>query len=192
MTDELNTTLRLSAVRISYPHLFEPKGFNGGAPKYSAKFLIPKTDTVQVKKVADLIKALAAASYKDKKVPPPDKLCMRDGDQTGKDEEAGHWIVSASESTRPVVVDRDRTPLAAEDDVIFPGCYVNATINLWAQDNQFGRRINANLHGVQFVKKGERLGGGRSRAAADEMFDEVDASMFADEGDGADDDNVFG
>lgn len=175
MTEELNTEINLRNVRISYPHLFEPKVFEGntGKPKYSAKFMIPKTDTETVKKIGDLMKAMAAASFKDKRLPPADKLCMRDGDLTNKEEDAGYWLLSASDDRRPVVVDKDRTPLVAEDDVIYPGCVVNAKVNLWAQDNKYGRRINANLLGVQFAKDGDRLGNGRVRQAAEDMFDEV-------------------
>lgn len=180
--------INLKGVRISYPHLFEPFAFQGqGKAKFSAKFLISKSDQADlVKEIANHMKAMAAESYKDKKLPPADKLCMRDGDQSGRDEEAGYWVLSASDDRRPVVVDRNRTPLAAEDDVIYAGCFVNAKVRLWPQDNQYGRRINANLMGVQFMKDGDRLGGGRTQQSADEMFDEI-AGTFGDE----DDDNPF-
>ena len=44
---------------------------------------------------------------------------------------------------------------------------VNAIIEIWPQDNQFGKRVNASLLGVQFVKDGERLAGGGVAAADD-------------------------
>lgn len=189
---EVQTEFNLKEVRISYPHLFEPFAYQGaGKAKYSAKFLLNKqTHAALIKQIAEGIKALSAASYKDKKVPAADKLCLKDGDLSGKDEEAGCWVLSASEDSRPVVVDRNRSPLVAEDDAIQPGYYVNAKIRLWAQDNQYGKRINANLLGVQLVKEGERLGSGRTRQSADEMFDDVSGS-FGDETGGADD-NPFG
>ena len=65
------------------------------------------------------------------------------------------------------MINSDRTPLTAKDGVIYPGCYVNVSIDFWAQDNSYGKRINAQLRGVQFVKDGERLGG--SVAAADDF-----------------------
>jgi len=40
----------------------------------------------------------------------------------------------------------------------YAGCYVNMSIRLWAQDNQFGKRVNAQLRAVQFVKDGEAFG----------------------------------
>lgn len=182
------TEINLKLARISYPHLFEPFAYQGtGKAKYSAKFLLLKDDP-QVKPLVAAMKELAAETFKDKKLPPSDKLCLRDGDQTNKEEDEGHWIVSASDDRRPVVVDRDRSPLTAEDDVIYPGCYVNVKIRLWAQDNQYGKRINANLLGVQFVKEGERFGSGRKQETADEMFG--DATDF--DADGDDGDNAFG
>lgn len=182
--------INLKAVRISYPHLFEPFSFQGrGKAKYSAKFLISKAEQGDlVKTIADAMKAMASESFKDKKLPPADKLCLRDGDQSGREEEAGYWVLSASDDRRPVVVDRNRSPVVAEDDLIYAGCFVNAKVRLWAQDNQYGRRINANLMGVQFVKDGDRLGGGRTQQSADDMFDDV-ADAFGDEGA---DDNPFG
>jgi len=47
-----------------------------------------------------------------------------------------------------------------DDGTIYAGCYVNAIISLWAQDNTYGKRINAQLEGVQFCNNGEPLGAG--------------------------------
>lgn len=181
--------INLKGVRISYPHLFEPfAGPDGGKAKYSARFLLDKTKhAALIKEVQNAIRTMAAESYKDKKVPPADKLCLRDGDASGRDEEAGCWTLNASDDKRPVVVNTDRSSLTAEDEVIYPGCIVNARIRLWAQDNQYGKRINANLLGVQFAGNAERLGQGVSRPKVDEMFDEV--SDFGGEDDG---DDAFG
>ena len=48
--------------------------------------------------------------------------------------------------------------------------YVNGSIELWCQDNAYGKRINATLRGVQFLKDGEAFAGGGS-ASADEFDD---------------------
>jgi hypothetical protein len=191
MTDEIKTEFNLNAVRVSYPHLFEPKVFPGntGKPKYSAKFLLDKKEhAATIEAIIKSIKALAA-EFKDKKLPPPDKLCLRDGDLGGKDEEAGCWVFSASESTRPIVVDQNRTPLVESDDAIRGGYYVNAKVRLWVQENSWGKRINSNLLGVQLVKVGPLLGSGRSNQSADDMFDEVSGAFGGDE---AVDDKPFG
>ncbi len=175
--------IHLKNVRISYPHLFTPyAGPAGGAAKYSAKFLLDKQkDAALIVAVKNAIMALAQETFKDKKLPPADKLCLRDGDQSGRTEEEGSWTFSASEASRPVVVDQRRSPLVAEDEKIYAGCFVNATVRLWAQNNQYGRRINANLVGVQLVSNGPRLGSSRSNISAEEMFSEV-SDFNSDEG----------
>lgn len=180
--------INLKNVRISYPHLFEPfTSPDGGKPKFSGRFLLNKeTHATLIKEVQDAIRAMAKTGYKDGKIPPADKLCLRDGDQSGRDEEVGCWTLNASDDKRPVVVNADRSALTAEDDVIYPGCRVNARIRLWVQDNKYGRRINANLLGVQFAGDADRLGNGVSRPKVDEMFEEV--SDFAGNGD---DDSPF-
>ena len=173
--------INLKGVRISYPHLFEPWAKKAGEKKkYSASFLLHKVEHKDlIRQVAQTMKACAAEEAKDKRLPPPDKLCLRDGDLSGRPENEGHWTLNASESTRPVVANRDKSPLAAEDDVIYPGAVVNGKIRLWYQDNQYGKRVNANLLGVQFVKDGERLGNRAGRQSAEEMFDSVEG--FEDE-----------
>ncbi|MWN55950.1 ssDNA-binding protein, partial [Escherichia coli] len=51
------------------------------------------------------------------------------------------------------------------------GCYVNAVIDIWAQDNNFGKRINASLGGVQFLRDGDAFAGGGVASADD--FDDI-------------------
>jgi hypothetical protein len=70
------------------------------------------------------------------------------------------------------VIDRDKSPLTAEDGKPYSGCYVNCSLELWAQDNSYGKRINAQLGGVQFFKDGDAFSGGGSAADADD-FDEI-------------------
>lgn len=180
----------LHEVRISYPHLFEPWARNANEKKkYSAVFLLDKQKHKDlIKQIAQGMKALCQAEAKDKKLPPPDKLCLRDGDLSGRTENEGCWTLNASEDGRPVVVGKDKSPLTAEDDVIYPGCVVNARIRLWYQDNQYGKRVNANLLGVQFVRDGGRLGNRGPRMTADEMFDSVEGFDDAPETAGAGDD----
>jgi hypothetical protein len=58
-----------------------------------------------------------------------------------------------------------------DDGTLYSGCYVVVHVNIWAQDNQFGKRINCGLLGVQFYKDGEAFSGGRI-SSVDE-FDEI-------------------
>jgi hypothetical protein len=78
--------------------------------------------------------------------------------------------VSSRNKVRPLVLDRDKSPLTQSDGRPYAGCYVNGSIELWCQDNAYGKRINATLRGVQFYKDGEAFAGGGS-ATADEFDD---------------------
>lgn len=60
----------------------------------------------------------------------------------------------------PLVVNRDGTPLSAASGKPYAGCWVNLSVEIWAQDNSNGKRINATLRGVQFSRDGDAFGGG--------------------------------
>ena len=86
---------------------------------------------------------------------------------------AGCMSIKASTKRRPIVINRDKSPITEDDGIIYPGCYVNAIIEVWAQNNAWGKRVNANLLGVQFVADGEPFGSGVSASADD--FDVVES-----------------
>ena len=44
-----DTKVVTGVVRLSYAHIFEPKGINGGDPKYSISLIIPKEDKQMIK-----------------------------------------------------------------------------------------------------------------------------------------------
>lgn len=151
------TTL-LKHARLSFPEIWEPKAFANEEKKFSAIFLLDKV------KDADQIAALRAqiAQIMAERLPgsklKPDAFCMGDGDAKGYDGYAGMIWVKASSKKRPTIVDQSRSPLVEADHRPYAGCYVNGAIELWAQDNQFGKRINAWLNGIQFVADGEPFG----------------------------------
>ena len=148
----VNTKIKLKNVRLSFPNLFSEAVYNGEKTKFSATFLLPKERKDEVKAIIATIKQMTTEA---KVAVSKNNLCIRDGDDIPYDGFAGHWSIKASDIRRPVVVNRDRTPLAEEDDVIYPGCYVNANIELWLQNNSYGKRVNANLRAVQFVEDGD-------------------------------------
>jgi hypothetical protein len=43
---------------------------------------------------------------------------------------------------------------------LYGGCYVNAAVRPWAQDNQFGRAIRCELIAIQFLRDGDSFGEG--------------------------------
>lgn len=150
--------ITLTDVRLSFADLFKAKAVNDGEPRFGANFLLDKTkDQKQIKKIGDEIRRIEGAKFKGKKLP-ADKVCLRDGDEKEYDGYAGMLFLSAANKKRPTVVDRAKSPLTAEDGKPYSGCYVNAVVRLWAQDNNFGKRINASLEVVQFLRDGEPFG----------------------------------
>lgn len=150
----------IANARLSYPHIFAAKAMNeGDTPKYSASFILDREKCKgTIKAIEAAISQITKEKFGGKKLP-ADKVCLRDGDTKDDEAYAGAMYVSAANLKRPQVVDTDRrTPLVADDNKPYPGCIVNAIISVWAQDNKFGKRINASLEAVQFVKDGDRFG----------------------------------
>ncbi len=196
--------IQLKNVRLSFARLFEPKAFREGQKaRFEASFLLDPSNEehqAQIEEIQE--KALAVIKAKHNgKIPKALDLCFgyADGDPikvgpnkyTNKPKEydgyEGMLAISSANTTQPKVVGRKRDPdtgkfeaLTGESGVVYSGCYVNATLTLWAQDNEFGKRVNANLRAVQFVRNGEAFG--VAPVDADDEFDEVQV----DDDDGAD------
>lgn len=177
--------IKLTDVRLSFPNLFEAKTVNGeGKPAFSASFLLDPTDP-QVKVVNAAIEQVAATKWGAKApailkhLRATDKVPLHDGDLKGNYEGfSGMLYVSARSYVRPLVIDKDKSPLTENAGRPYAGCHVNASVELWAQDNNFGKRVNATLRGVQFLRDGDAFAGG-APAGIDE-FDslEVEDPLF--------------
>jgi len=170
--------LKLSNVRLAFPTLFEAKTVNGeGKPAFSASFLIEPTDP-QVDAINQAIDACAKDKWGAKAdailkaMRGADKTFLHDGDlKENYDGFAGMLYISSRSTTRPLVIDADKSILTEKDGKPYAGCYVNASIELWAQDNNYGKRINASLRGVQFRRDGDAFAGGAP--ASEDEFDDL-------------------
>lgn len=148
----------LTNVRGSFLDIFRAKSVNEGEPRFSANFLLDKeADAAQIKKIGAEIRKIEAAKNKGKALP-SDKVCLRNGDDKEYDGYQGMMFLSAANKKRPNVVDRDNTPLSEDDGKPYAGCYVDAVVRLWWQDNKFGKRINASLEVIRFRRDGEAFG----------------------------------
>jgi hypothetical protein len=163
--------IKLNNVRLSFASLFKKATFGGEETKFEGTFLIDKDD--QADTIAEINTAIAAMLKEKKAKLSPDRICLKDGDEIDYDGYAGHMSIKASNAKRPIVIDRDKSPLVEDDGKPYSGCYVNAIVELWFQDNTWGKRVNANLLAVQFVRDGEPFGDGGAGASADD-FDVVD------------------
>lgn len=167
-------TIKIEEVQLSYPHLFEPYGKDGDEKKkFSCRGIMAASTHA---KEIEALKAHGIKLQKEwfKAKLPATNLFYRDGDDLGQPEYEDSWYISASEKIRPQVVGKKREPLSEDDDVVYGGCFVNLLIRPWKQDNKFGKKINANLIGVQFVRKGERFG--QARPDINEHFSDADGA----------------
>ena len=168
----------LKDVRISFiSALWEPEQYQGkGAFRHSATFLtVP--GSANDKAIWDAIKAVAAEKF-EKKAPAllesmkgnSNKFCYMNGDTKDYDGYQGMFYLAGHRKQTdgaPLVMNANKSPLTAESGILYGGCYVNASVDIYAQagDNP---GIRCGLIAVQFLRKGDSFGGA-SRSNGDEF-----------------------
>lgn len=162
-------TLRIDNVRGSYVHLDKPyKGKNkrddgGDAPaKYSMVAILNKDTHAEAKAACDEVIKKLLKDNKDAKVGKKDWF-IRDGDDAAKPEYENAWTVNASEQRKPKCRDRQGNLVDDPEDIremFQSGYHFCLLVRPWFQDNDWGRKCNAGLLGVQFVKKDKVFGMG--------------------------------
>jgi len=174
-----NGLIRVSNIRLSYPHLDRPykKEGDAGVAKYGVVALLPK-DThnaarklinEEIERVMQENKVRALAS---------DKKFLRDGDDSDKEEHNGHWTLSAREERRPILkemTDGELTLVEPEDakETFYGGCWASLLIEPWFQNNKHGKRVNASLRAVTKKADDDSFGEGRiSEEEVDEAFED--------------------
>ena len=198
--------LRLDNMRLSYNDLWQPatgKDDEGKPtkPAYTAQLLTPK-GSEQYQRITQTMLAVAKNEWGDngpavlKQLIEQQRVCFRSGDLKTTDDGAvrdgyaGNYYLSARAYVKPTIINADRSPLSEADGKPYSGCYVNVVVRIWPQKGKFGKRINAQLMGVQFARDGEAFGGGRPADVAD--FDNLaefagDADDLMGGGDASDD-----
>lgn len=170
----------LKNARLSFPSLFETEQYNGqDTGKYAATFLIPK-DSKQAKALKKAVKDAVTEKF-GKDAPKKMKSALKDGDEVEYDGYEGMLAIKANTKKRPVLLNKDKSPIAEEDGVLYAGCYVNVSLEVYGLDNQYGKRVSCQLNGIQFAKDGEPFGNSNDTMGD---FDELD--------DDDDEDNPFG
>lgn len=176
-----NGTIRVSNVRLSYPHLDKPykKEGDAGVAKYGVVGLLPKDTHKAAKRFID---ELIEECMKENKVRAlaGDKKCLRDGDESDKEEHNGHWTLSAREERRPVLkemTDGELTLVEPEDakETFYGGCWGSLIVELWFQNNKHGKRVNASLRAVTKKADDDSFGEGRiTEEEVDDAFEDDD------------------
>jgi len=179
----------LRNVRLAFPVLNEPEQFQGSGPyRYSATLLIPSSDTAQLDNVKKAMRAAAAAKFGEEKadaavkaLTAANKVALGNGDNKADyDGFEGCMFVSAHsrDNAPPKLLDGQRNELPRSTGTIYAGCMVNASVEFWGQANEYGKRINAQIRGVQFAGDGDAFAASRP-ASADE-FDVVEGAEATD------------
>ena len=184
---KINNPARITVQgRAAFLRIDKPERYQGtGEPRYSASIIIdPSTPSHEAVKKAML--AAAAKQWGAEKaakavegLTKSAKVAYVDGDTKADFAGfAGNFAIQAhaKANTPPALVKtvngkNVRLDRESQTD-IYAGCYVNAIVEFWAQDNQYGKRINAQLAGLQFVRHGDPFSGGR--AAEDDDFEIIE------------------
>lgn len=159
----------LKGVRLAFPNLFRTTQFEGeGDPYYAATFLI-EPGSANDKAIQSAITVAANAKWEKKADAVMTtirgqslKFCYIDGNTKEYTGFENMWALSTKRyqtNGPPKVIDRDMTVLGPESGKPYGGCYVNAKVQIWAQDNQYGKGIRCTLMAVQFLKDGDAFGG---------------------------------
>jgi hypothetical protein len=174
--------IELKNVRLSFPHVFEHGTFGGESTgKYEATFLLPKSDEKTYKAIMAEVEAT-----KGKTKIPSDKICVKDGDELDDEYTDGHWVIRTANPNRPTLVNRKGIPVTKDDNEVDPmffgGATVNAFISFWKQDNAYGKRVNGNLAGIQYVS-GDQMedGFGDTGTVKTDMFSVLDDEEDSDD-----------
>lgn len=190
------TQIMLKNVMLAFPALAEPQAFGEGEPAYGAKFPI-NIDSQQQKLIEEAMLAEAKEAWKDK-AESVLKMLAEDGKlafskkiyrskKTGEPYqgfEGKHNLSTRNAKTQPTVFNQYGEPLTTKGDIerqAYSGAIVHASVEVWAQDNKWGRRINCSLRGVMLTGEGENIGGGSAPAGADEFAALAKAKADADD-----------
>ena len=167
--------VKLTKVRLSFPDIFVPVAYPGtDRLRYNATFLI-EPGSANDKAIQAAIDFEATNTWGDKAVKTlsgmkgnANKYCYLDGDTKEYDGYAGLKYLAAHSTVRPLVIDRDKSPLTSADGRPYAGCYVTAFVAIYCQKGD-NPGVRASFSGIQFQSNGESFGGGGKSASPDQF-----------------------
>lgn len=166
-----------------YPRLFTAEAYKDSAPRYSANFVIEE-GSEQDKRVKDTILAAMKEAHGEKaaKVLPTvqgqaTKYCYLDAALKSSFDGVNGMILSTTRGEakgKPATVDRAKSEVTEKQGLFYPGCVVNAVVDIWVQQGDFPG-VRCALNAVQFVKDGAPLS--KDVASADDLPELGDDSL---------------
>ena len=190
-------TITLKNVRLAFADVFTAVQFQGqGEPRYSAVLLIePGSENDNL--VQETINHVAKEKFKGRAGMllkqwdgNTGKLCYTDGNLKDPEKYNGFQDKMALAINRPKkagpisLIGPRKNPATGvfdqleDDGTLYAGCYVNAKVDIWAQDGTYPG-IRGTAVCLQFADDGESFGG--TVKASAEGMDELDVDMDDDE-----------
>lgn len=183
MAEAPSTQMLIENVRTSYLYVFQPYTGKDGKKNFTSH-LIFGPDHPQFPAIVAMIKQAAANEFGAEweviyeQLKAQDKLCLHKGsiNKPGVEAYAGKLFISANrkfDDGPPRIVHPDTTkPDITSASVKFApysGCIANAVVRFWAQNNEWGKRVNAQLMGLQWAADDKKLSSGGGVASKDEF-----------------------
>ncbi len=170
--------VKLKNVRLSFPNLWHAKEFKTGDGKlrFDASFLCePGSENDKAIRAAIAAEAKEAYGAKWESIlrgmqGNANRYVYQDGDTKPYAGYEGMWVLACHSKARPLIINRDKSPLSEEDGRPYAGCYVNAKVDIYAQKGE-NQGIRASFSGIQFVSEGEAFTGGKPASTDD--FDDL-------------------
>ena len=198
----MSDIIYLSNVRVSFPQLVEPKKTTNEKGEvrtaWSADFILAP-DSPQFKQFMQQYMTLATDKWKERTqtilgMIQSDRKSRCYGNGSEKinkttllpyDGYDGNAYISAISNRQPQMIQPNGQPVDASNSMVYQaiargiygGCYVNAAIRPWLQENTHGRGIRCDLVAIQFSKDGDPFGGGGADVTG--MFGAVAAPAAA-------------
>lgn len=183
----MSDIIYLSNVRLSFPQIVEPRAVvDNPVKKYSADFIMVQDHAGYQQFMAQYAK-LAAAKWGEHA---QNVMQLIHGDRKlrcyGAGSEkidkktfqpykgyTGMVYISASKDQAPQMIQGDGSATDPANTMayqqlarkLYGGCYVNAAVRPWLQENKHGRGIRCDLVAIQFAADGEAFGEGAVDAA---------------------------
>jgi hypothetical protein len=161
--NKIQDTVKIAKARLSFNSLFETELYNGeDTGKYSATLILDKnlhSNEIETLKgqIEYMIRELEVKKLDD------DKICLKNPSDTMlkvPEYLEGCLTIKATTKKKPMLLKKEHGELIVvqeSDNLFYSGCYVNAIIRLWLQNNKYGKRINCSLEGLMFASDGDVL-----------------------------------
>ncbi len=174
------TSIVIGPCRLSYVHLIRPWAREQDEEQtYSCAVLIPKGDegkeTIEaVRKAIDAAKAKGKDGVYNGQVPTYIKNpTLRDGADREKDPMPEFYYFNCKSKRRPLVIDRDGTPIT-DEETIYSGAWAYVSVDFYPYNAKGNKGVGVGLNAVKKFKDDERFGATASASDFDGFDDNED------------------